>query len=85
MQACRQARPRRTAVAWLAISVLASPVLAQLGRALQQVASSAEFAQAMQRIGNVAHPGSPELMRQMAQTESAKWGALIQRLNIKLE
>ena len=80
--------PKVVGETWYGLSAPAGtpqPVLDKLSSALRQVVGSAEFAQAMQRTGNVAHPGSPDEMRQMAQAESAKWGALIKRLNIKLE
>ena len=80
--------PKVVGETWYGLSAPAGtpqPVLDKLSSTLRQVVSSAEFEQAMQRTGNVAHPGSPDVLRQMAQTESAKWGALIKRLNIKLE
>jgi tripartite-type tricarboxylate transporter receptor subunit TctC len=73
---------------WYAVSAPAGtprPVLDRLGATLGQVVASPEFAQAMQRTGNVPLPGSPEAMRKMAQAESAKWGALIRRLNLRLD
>ena len=80
--------PKVVGETWYAVSAPAGtpkPVVDQLSAALRQVVSSKEFEQAMLRTGNQAHPGSPEDMRQMAQGESAKWGALIKRLNIRLE
>ena len=80
--------PKVVGETWYGLSAPAGtpqPVLEKLSAALNQVVASAEFEQAMQRTGNVAHPGSADAMRQLAQTESAKWGALIKRLNIKLE
>ena len=80
--------PKVVGETWYAVSAPAGtpkPVVDKLSAALRQVVSSKEFEQAMLRTGNQAHPGSPEDMRQMAQGESAKWGALIKRLNIRLE
>ncbi|ARU03605.1 hypothetical protein CCO03_01910 [Comamonas serinivorans] len=80
--------PKVVGETWYGVSApvgTPAPVLATLGQALQQVVASKEFGQAMQRSGNVALPGSADAMRKTAQSESAKWGALIQRLNIRLE
>ena len=61
------------------------PVLDKLGAALRKIVGSAEFAEAMRKIGNEAKLSSPAELRSTTLAQSRLWADLIKRGNIKAE
>ena len=61
------------------------PIVDKLNAALRTVTTSPGFAEAMRKLGNEPKSSTPAELFQVTQEQSAKWGDLIKRLNIKPE
>jgi len=60
------------------------PVVDKLGAALRKITDSADFRQAMERIGNESKTSTPAQLLDITREQSTRWGEMIQRLNLKM-
>ncbi len=60
-------------------------IVKQLSAALQTALGSPEVKQRLATVGGEALPGSPEAFASLMRNDSDRWGAVIQRVGIKLD
>ncbi len=80
--------PGFEAIGWfglLAPKGTPQPIVKQLSAALQKTLAFAEVQQRLAAVGGEALPGSPESFAKLMRNDSDRWGAVIQRVGIKLE
>ncbi len=61
------------------------PIVQKVHSALQQALANADVARRLEVTGGEIMPGSSADLQKLMRSESDKWGAVIQRLNIKLD